>query len=672
MVDLMTRPQRTRTAYSERQDLSEGPLSRTATRCRLLNRRHAYKKSLRDLTSRIRAHGALYERCDDEALRTTARHLQRLLHTRGVREELAIQAFALVREVASRTLGQRPYDVQLEAGWALLHGFACEMETGEGKTLTATLPACTAALSGLHVHVVTVNDYLAERDAAEMAAIYRGLGLTVGLVTREHDFAERQHAYSCAVTYCTNKELTFDYLRDRVTLGADASQLHLQIDDLAGQPQRRASLLLQGLEFAIVDELDSVLIDEAQTPLILSQKDPTSDPDAVYHHALSIADTLRVGDDYTLDSAHRRVQLTDQGRALVDRAAQELGPVAGAWQLAAHREERVRQALSARTFYLRDRDYILRDDKVVIVDANTGRAVPDRSWQQGLHQAVEAREGCPLTEELVPMARISYQKFFRRYQRLAGMTGTAHEVRGELQQVYRLETVRIRTHRPSQRKALPPLFFATAQEKWCALAEQVQEIHGCGRPILIGTRSVATSELVAEHLALHGLQVRVLNARQDHAEAEVVAAAGAAGAITVATDMAGRGTDIQISEQVQSRGGLHVISVELHESQRIERQLFGRCGRQGEPGTHQSLVSLEDELIERQSGPLARKVSAMWGRASRVLPHWIFVRLARHAQRVTQAQRRKIRQRLLAQDERTEELLAFAGEENSSQRQRYR
>ncbi|MEM7168102.1 MAG: prepilin peptidase [Planctomycetota bacterium] len=656
-----TQNHKTFAAYTEKPELDQGWFDRLTANVRLSSRKLAFRAARRTLAAQIRRQGTFYESCDTDSIQSATEHLRRLLHTHGIREDLAMQAFALVREVATRTIGQRHYDVQLLGGWALLHGFACEMQTGEGKTLTATLAACTAALSGAKVHIVTVNDYLAQRDAESMGPIYEALGLSVGLITHEQSFSERQRAYACSVTYCSNKELAFDYLRDRITLGADATRLHLQLEALSGAKTRSERLLLQGLEYAIVDELDSVLIDEARTPLLLSKQESKVDSDRRYEDALGLVAELRRGEHFSVDHRQGSVTITDAGRGEIARLAEFLGHTDSSWEHPKQREELVLQALTARELYQRDRHYIVRDSCVEIVDQNTGRSMPDRSWEHGLHQAIEAKERCEITPGKSTLAKISYQRFFRRYAHLSGMTGTAREVAGELRSIYGLGTISIPTHRPNRRSRMATQLFSTSREKWKALVERVAIVHKTQRPILIGTRSVHTSELVAELLELYGMHPTVLNARQNQDEAQVIAHAGEAGTITVATDMAGRGTDIELAAECMASGGLHVIAAELHESLRVERQLYGRCARQGQPGSHEGFVSLEDEVVTRYAGSVARQVAARWADRASSVPRWLLRWVLRHTQTVAQHRQRRLRKRLLDQDERTDALLGFAG-----------
>jgi preprotein translocase subunit SecA len=552
--------------------------------------------------------------------------------------------FALVREAAGRSLGLRHYPVQLMGGYALLRGWLAEMHTGEGKTLTATLAAAAMALAGRPVHVVTVNDYLARRDAEEMTPVYRALGLSVGLVVQGMAADDRRRAYACDVTYCTNKELAFDFLKDRIAPGAAQGRLTQRVRAAHAEAGRAAAPLLRGLAFALVDEADSVLIDEARTPLILSGQGPASFDPALLDAARRIAAGIAPG-GYRLDRALRSVELTPAG-------IRWLAGVEGAGLLANRsiREDLVVKALTAAHLFHRDEHYLLRDGKVEIIDEYTGRVMPDRFWSDGLHQMIELKEGLPPSGGRVTLARTTYQRFFRRYDRLAGMSGTVREVAGELWRTYGLAVAAIPTHRPLRRRTRATRVFATAAAKWAAIAAEAERLQRAGLPVLIGTRSVAASKVAAEALAARGVAHRLLSAEQDAAEAAVIGAAGQAAVVTVATNMAGRGADIRLSPEVRAAGGLHVLMSEAHDSRRIDRQLAGRAGRQGDPGSFQALLSLEDPLVAGRAA-LARR-----------LPLPALARAAiRRAQIRAETTHARMRRDLQRQDEVLNDAMAFAG-----------
>jgi preprotein translocase subunit SecA len=596
------------------------------------------------------------ERLNDAGIRRAAAELRLALRRDGFAEPIVAQSFALVREVAGRTLGMRHFDCQLRGGWILLNGMVAEMETGEGKTLTATLPACTAALAGLPVHVITVNDYLTARDAELMTPVYRMLGLSVGVVVNGKEPAARRAAYGCDVTYCTNKELAFDYLRDRTAVGTQVNRIQLSIERLAGAESRASRLVLRGLFFAIVDEADSVLCDEARTPLILSARSDQVPERSMYETALTVAARLKPTEDFVVEGGERQVRLTGEGQQKLAGWAESLPAM---FRGTRRREELVKQALVATQVFKRDTHYLVRDDKVQIIDEYTGRILPDRSWELGLHQMVEAKEGCPLTGQQTSIARITYQRFFRRYLRLAGMTGTAREIAPELWSTYRLPVVSVPTNRPVQRRDLGQRVYVTADGKWSAVVERVREVAAAGRPVLVGTRSVGASDELSRRLTEAGLKHRLLNARQDKEEAEIVAQAGQQGWVTVATNMAGRGTDIRLGRGVEPLGGLHVIATELHESRRIDRQLYGRCGRQGDAGSFEAIVAVDDELSRLYLGRLLAGVVRRLARGSDSRP--LVRKLIRFAQARAERSHAAIRRDLLTLDEQVGDLLSFSG-----------
>jgi len=644
-------------AYPERLERPPGALDRLATRLIGPLARWARQRRVRAarLVPLVAEHGRALDGVSDRALREAAQALRPALRRDGFSEDLVARVFALVREAAWRTLEQRHFDVQLIGGQVLLAGMVAEMDTGEGKTLTATLAASAAALAGIPVHIVTVNDYLASRDAAWMGPIYRALGLQVGTVVHGMAPPERRAAYGCDVTYCTNKELAFDYLRDRIVLRGRPSRLQLQLERLVSGEARAARLVLRGLHFAIVDEADSVLVDEGRTPLIISAPGSSAEQ-RLYETALGLADQLVADADFTVDTVERSVRLTPGGLARLDELAAPLG---GAWAGRLRREELARLALVARRLFHRDRHYLVRDRRVQIIDEYTGRLMPDRSWERGLHQLIEVKEGVAVTAPHETLARISYQRFFRRYLRLAGMTGTAREVAGELWAVYGLPVVRVPTNRPSRRMIQPERVYRSAEARWVAVVERVRALHAAGRPVLVGTRSVEASEELAARLAAAGLPHRVLNARQDVEEAQIIAEAGQPGRITVATNMAGRGTDIRLAPAVVELGGLHVIATERHDAGRIDRQLFGRCGRQGDPGTAEALVSLDDDLVRSHGGVWRRLVRPGGQSSSR--PSLLAGLAVRQAQRAAERAHGRMRRDLLRFDQQMDSTLAFSG-----------
>ena len=512
------------------------------------------------------------------------------------------RALAIIREGTLRAIGKRPYPVQIMGALAMCQGAIAEMATGEGKTITAALSATLWGWHGKPVHVITVNDYLVERDAEEMSPIYKMLGLTVGYVTHETAHNERQNHYRRSVVYCTSKELVADFLRDQIALGnlRNSTQTQLQ---LLMSGRGASGLQVPGLFRVLVDEADSLLIDEAVTPLIISNS-PQEEPNAdLYNAANEIAVQLEMGKDFTIDRTVRQVDFTPRGQ---DRL-EHLSGDDGFWRGQRRREELVQQALVARYCFIRDEQYLVTPDgKVQIIDEFTGRVMADRSWRHGLHQMIEVKEGVKVTADKENLARLSFQRFFRQYPQMGGMTGTAWEAAGELWNIFHRRVVKIPTNKPCIRIQLPTQMFDTMDEKYDAVVERVVELNNKGVPVLVGTRSVLASEEVSRRLAKLGRVHRVLNAAQNEQEANIVSEAGQLKRITVATNMAGRGTDIKLGRGVTELGGLHVISAEPHGSYRVDRQLFGRAARQGDPGCAQQFVCAEDDLFIRHTRNLVK------------------------------------------------------------------
>jgi preprotein translocase subunit SecA len=646
--------------YPQREDLRDSWIDRAAASLAGFIRQRAYGRSPghQEFLYLVNAEGHNLGELSDSQIREGIPDLRRRLYSEGLQEALVARTFAIVREIAGRRLGMRPFDVQLLGGRVMLEGKVAEMETGEGKTLTATLPACTAALAGIPVHIVTVNDFLVMRDAAWMSPIYKFLGLSVGTITEGMTPEARRSAYACDITYGTNKQVVFDYLKDRLMLGRDARPMRLQIEGLLAEHSRASRLLLRGLCFVIVDEADSVLIDEARTPLIISNVGDSSQEEQVYTEAVTIARQLDTGSDFVIRPREHDVELTERGRR---RATELAEPYGGVWMGPRRREELLRRALSALYLFQRDKQYLVRGGKVQIVDEYTGRVMADRSWERGLHQMIEAKEGCAITGQQETLARISYQRFFRRYLRVAGMTGTVREVARELWAVYRLPVVTIPTNRPVRRRRLPDEVYFTAEEKWVAIVDTLRRLQVQGRPVLVGTRSVSASEHLSELLTAGGLAHQVLNARQDQDEAEVIARAGERGRITVATNMAGRGTDIRLAPGVAELGGLHVLATERHDASRIDRQLFGRCGRQGDPGSFQVVMSLEDEIVHEFFKGHAQRLRRFFPESGKPLPARLGSLLVSIAQRSAERHHGRTRRELLRIDDQLSDLLAFAG-----------
>lgn len=659
MSDTIALPRIANGIYPERRDKPQNTLDRFGTAfIDSLKITGTGKTSFNRVYRAIEYAGQQYSSMTESQLDDVIKELRFQLRRQGLRAQLVGQSFALIREIAGRCMEMRHHDCQLKGGWILLQGMVAEMQTGEGKTLTATLAAGTAALAGVPTHVISVNDYLTQRDAETMLPIYQRLGLSVGTITAGMTLDARRQAYSCDIAYCTNKELVFDYLKDRITLGNRTGELRLAVQRLYGGDAKAQALLLRGLCFAIVDEADSVLIDEARTPLIISGPVQGSDEGQMIQQALTLSHDLQEGVHFKLMPTERRITLTDAGKTHLQQAATDLG---GLWNATIHREELITQALTARYLFNRDEHYLVQDEKVVIIDEYTGRSMPDRSWSRGLHQLIEAKEGCDLSLQREPLARISYQRFFRRYLHLSGMTGTGNEVRRELWSVYKMRVVSVPTHRPLLRKVLPSRIYQDKNAKWEALIQHVEELAKDGRPVLIGTRTLAASEELSGRLRDAGLEHRLLNARQDESEADIIAGAGERGCITIATNMAGRGTDIHLGEGVAALGGLHVILTEHHDARRIDRQLIGRCARQGDQGSCVTLLSLEDGLLDVQHGTLLsllqRKPKLLTMDIGQKMSRLMF----RQGQRKIERAHFKMRKELLKVDQQLGDLLSFSG-----------
>ena len=597
----------------------------------------------------------------DVELQYQARANSQLLQSEGLTDQHVAMAFAIVREASGRTLGMRHHDVQLMAGRVLMNGMLAEMETGEGKTLMASLPAATAALAGIPVHVITVNDYLAVRDAEKMSPLYNFLGLSVATVQEDMDDDGRRQAYAADITYCTNKQVAFDYLRDRVQLRNAGGRVSLQAEQLSGE---RLATRQRGHARSLLchcrrgrqcpDRRGGDTADpHAKRPDLRGREQTLSG-------RLCAAKILHQETHYHIDESRRMVTLTEAGKEKVATIAKVLG---GQWKLRARREELVLQALTAQHLFLRDREYLVRDEQVMIIDDLTGRVMGDRKWERGLHQMIEIREGCEPSPPNEVLARISYQRFFRRYLHLAGMTGTARETAGELDSVYGLRVRKIPTHRPSSLGHLGDSVHATANARWDTLVKRLQELHSQQRPVLVGTRSVGDSEYLGSLLEQAGLPHQILNARQDADEAGLVARAGEAGAITIATNMAGRGTDIPLAAGMAETGGLHVIAAERNTARRIDRQLFGRTARQGAPGSYESMLSLEDRIVRDYLPKFLGVIAASYARKPGPLPGWLGKFVCNVCQKKSEKQQREQRRALEKMDEYLGRMLAFSGEQ---------
>jgi len=601
----------------------------------------------------------LRQYCDDmQGLFRRGRHKKRDVE----------RAFAIIREVAWRQRGLKHYLVQVAAGLAMEAGCIAEMATGEGKTLSATLPAVVAGWQGRGCHIITVNDYLAQRDAEELGGVYKACGLSCSFVTGTMAPGDRREAYNAGVTYTTNKEVAADFLRDRLSLGKLHGLPAALLSKIAyGMGKGTDRLVMRGLETAIIDEADSVLIDEAVTPLIISGDSPNAEQTEAYTQAAALARELKVLEDYKVDHRYREVTMTKAGQAKAAELSMDFG---GLWAGARRREELVVQALTALELFHRDAQYVVQhddekdEDKVTIVDEFTGRLMPDRTWRDGLHQAVEAKESLKVNPPKATFARISFQRFFRMYRKLSGMTGTAAEGAPELWQIYRRPTVVIPTNKPCIRQQAKDRIFASKEGKWDAVVAEIQRQHATGRPILVGTRSVDASEVLSTRLTELKLAHQVLNAVRHAEEARIVAAAGLPGKITVATNMAGRGTDIKLGRDVAEKGGLCVIAADHNDAVRVDRQLFGRAGRQGDPGSAITFASLDDDLLRRYAPKwmhaVIRRLRRKTGEISGAITRKLFKIAQARAQRMALRQRKGV----LKSDDWLDEFLGFAGRED--------
>lgn len=543
-------------------------------------------------------------------------------------DDLLPEAFALVREASVRALGMRHFDVQLIGGIALHQGMIAEMKTGEGKTLMSTLAAYLNALSGKGVHIVTVNDYLADRDAAWMGEIYRFLGLTTGVILHSMTDQDRKQAYAADITYGTNNEFGFDYLRD-----------NMKFD--------KQSLAQRELNFAIVDEVDSILIDEARTPLIISG--PAEKSTHLYTQVNAILPGFKKEVDYTLDEEAKTATLTEAGIAKGEQLlnVENLYDPANIEVL-----HHLNQALKAHTLFKRDTDYIVKNNQVVIVDEFTGRLMAGRRYSEGLHQALEAKEGVKIENENQTLASITFQNYFRMYDKLSGMTGTAETEAPEFKKIYDLDVLVIPTHKPMIRKDMPDLIYKTRREKYEAAIKEIIELYKKGQPVLVGTISIDVSEELSRVLKKKGIPHNVLNAKHHKAEAEIIANAGQKGAVTISTNMAGRGTDIKLGDGVVELGGLHILGTSRHESRRIDNQLRGRAGRQGDPGSSRFYLSLEDDLLRIFGGERIHKVMDKLGiEEGEHIEHSFISKAIENAQSKVEGHNFEIRKHLLEFDD---------------------
>ncbi len=582
----------------------------------------------REVVEKINALEPQMQNLTDDKLTGYTNKFRERLENGETLDDILPEAFAVVREGSRRVLGMRHFDVQMIGGMCLHEGRIAEMRTGEGKTLVATLPVYLNALTGKGVHVITVNDYLARRDSEEMGKLYRYLGLTVGLVVHDMDFPERKYAYGCDVTFGTNNEFGFDYLRDNMVISQD-------------------QMVQRELHYAIVDEVDSILIDEARTPLIISG--PGAKSTDMYAVMAKAVAGLKEGADYTVDEKQKTV-------AAADSTVPKIEKMLGITNLYAPENIELSHcftaALRAKALMKRDRDYVVRGDEVIIVDEFTGRLMEGRRYSDGLHQAIEAKEGVKIQRESQTLATITFQNYFRMYDKLAGMTGTAKTEEDEFLKIYNLPVIVVPTNKPVQRVDYPDLIYKTKKAKYRAVGKVVKELHAKGQPVLIGTTSITQSEELSAVLRKNGIPHNVLNAKFHEKEAEIIADAGQKGAVTIATNMAGRGTDIKLGEGVPELGGLFIVGTERHESRRIDNQLRGRSGRQGDPGASRFFLSLEDDLLRLfASDRIAGMMDKLGMEEDEPIEHKLITNSIEHAQKKVEARNFDIRKHVLEYDD---------------------
>jgi preprotein translocase subunit SecA len=604
-----------------------------------------------------------FSRLTDAELRQQGLRLRGRARGAESLDRLLAEAFGLVCVAATRFVQLRPFDVQLAGGVVLHHGALAELATGEGKTLVAALPAFLNALAGKGVHITTVNDYLAARDAEWMGPIYRGLGLTVGVLQMQMPEPARAQAYRCDITYGTASEFGFDFLRDRLKVAGNKGQaapFWAPWTALNGQYAQPLDPKVQREHnYAIVDEADNIFIDEARTPLIISAptRPATPEEQVVYTWADRIAKAMVRDKHFTLDEKKQKIELTEEGRQVVRYANPPVGPHSHAMDKL---HEHVERGLHAHFRFRRDQHYMVEKDKVVIIDEYTGRRMPDRHWREGLHQAVEAKEEAPITLAADHAAQITFQSYFRLFKKLSGMTGTAAQNWIELRRVYKLWVVTVPTNMPVIRKQWPDRIFPTEDAKFAQVVEEIIRLRALGRPVLIGTRSVEKSEKLSILLHEAGIEHQVLNARQHEREAQIVALAGQRGRVTIATNMAGRGTDIKPDPEVVNAGGLHVLGTERHDARRIDRQLAGRSGRQGDPGSCQFFLALDDELLEGL-GPDRQEALRRRGQRGGNVDWQKFGPLVFRAQRRVERRHRRQRVDLMLYEKQRQEVLKDIG-----------
>ncbi|MFI3221351.1 MAG: helicase-related protein [Methylococcales bacterium] len=619
----------------------------------LVHRHLPYQEKLRSQAEKILAASLQHQSLSEEDL-TLALQKSRFYIKRGENEDELNSALSYIIEASARTMGKRPYEVQLLGVLALQHNYIIEMKPGEGKTLTASLAAVLKGWIGKPCHVITSNDYLAARDAELSVSLLQRCGLSVGSILPDLSDQQRREQYRCDVVFATSKELHADFLRDQMRLNGELNHRQLlirKVNRVTGKEQP----VMCGLYSVIIDEADSVLGDDATTPLIISTQGENHLLKEATLATKAIADKLRIDEHYQVNYRFKVAKLTPAGEQIVEDLSEELPSI---WRIPMRRDDLLQKTLSAREFFIRDRHYTLIDNKVEIVDEKTGRLMPGRSWGYGLHQAIEAKEGVELSDPAETQAKLSFQRFFRLYDNLSGMSGTLQGLEKEFWRIYNIPFMRIPPRLPTQLKVLEDLLYKTEAEKWQAVIQKIREYSNSSRPVLVGTRSIIESQTLGKMLEEQGMKCNVLNALLHAEEAEIIAQAAQRYRITIATNMAGRGTDIILDKDVIASGGLHVIACERYISRRIAWQLYGRAGRQGQPGSAQAIISLEDEMLDSYCSQAFIKFLRLISdfRLGKLFALMIYARIQKKSERYTSA----LRNSMLQRDLQLSEQLSFA------------
>lgn len=607
----------------------------------------------------VKPHGKQLSGFDDERLKKELQNLRRDLRLQGPSFTRICRTFAATGEMAYRNLGRRYHDVQLKGGWAMLHGNIAEMGAGEGKTLTATLTACTLGMAGIPTHVITANEYLAERDYRSLKPLYDSMGISSALIKHDLPSTERRQAYLCDVVYCTARELIFDYLKDRLLNPQRSGRITHAVQRLYGGFGNLQNLYLRGLHFAIIDEADTVLIDQALTPVVITGDGNTVFEEAAYRQALRFARQLVADTDFVIDGGGLQIDFTDQGSVRCAELSSEAG---GFWNVTKIRELLLLQALTALHGVKRDVHYSVQSHTIAPMDGGSGNPMFNRLWASGLQQMVECKEGCPMTSQKDTLARITFQRFFRRYHHLAGMTNTAREIRRQLWSLYRLKVAVIPPSRPAVSRKMADSCSVTSEEKLVRLVSRAGKLYQAGRPIVIGTPSLEAAWIISERLDQSNLPHEVIGGMQDEAEAATMTQAGQPGRITVAAGSAGLGTNITLEPDAAAAGGLHFMVSEKNRYRRLDRQLVGRCGSQGEPGTYSLHLSLEDELFQTISTPLIPDLLSFFLKKFPAIGKYLAVKTGQLVQKQMARRHHHSCRTMLRHEDALDRQLAFSGE----------